>query len=134
MKKISFSIAVAVVALSFTLTTAAQNRVLGRADIPFTFAVHGQRFTAGTYELRQIGAQIVRLQDVTTGQGVTLLSSQTIGETRTTSIVFRSYGTRRFLAAVIAPSYQVSIPKSQAEKEIEASAAKVRTVALQIKH
>ena len=135
MKKISFSIVAAVVVLnSLTLTAAAQNRVLGHADIPFSFSANGQRFEAGTYELRQISTQIIRLQDVATGQGVTLLSPQTIGESSTTNLVFRSYGTRQFLAAVVAPSYQVSIPRSQVEKEVEASAAKMKTVALQVKH
>jgi hypothetical protein len=135
MKKTSFSIVAAVVVLSsLTLTAAAQNRVLAQANIPFSFAAHGQTFDAGAYELRQIGAQIVRLQDVATGQGVTLLSPQTIGKSSTTNLVFRSYGTRQFLAAVVAPSYQVSIPKSQAEKEVEASATKMKTVALQVKH
>jgi hypothetical protein len=135
MKKMSFTIAAVVIVLSsLTVTAAAQNRVLGRAYIPFSFAAHGQRFNAGTYELRQISTQIIRLQEVATGQGVTLLSPQTIGESSTTNLVFRSYGTRQFLAAVVAPSYQVSIPKSQVEKEVEASAAKMKTVALQVKH
>jgi hypothetical protein len=132
MKTIRFSIVAAIVILSsFTLSAAAQNRVLGRADIPFSFAAHDQSFGAGAYELRQIGAQIVRLQEVTTARGVTLISPQAIGEDSTTKIVFRCYGTREFLAAVVAPSYQISVAKSRAEQEAEATTAKVRTVALQ---
>ncbi len=135
MKKTSLQIAAAaVVLLSFTLTAAAQNRVLGRANVPFGFAAHGQRFDAGTYELRQIGAQIVRLQDVATGRGVTLLSNQAIGESTGTEITFRSYGARQFLAAVVAPSYQISLPKSADEQQVEASAAKTKTIALRVTH
>lgn len=135
MKKIMFSIAAVVLVLSsLTLTAAAQNRVLGRADIPFSFAAHHQTFDAGVYELRQIGAQIVRLQDVKTGRGVTLLSTQTVGASTLTNIQFRSYGDRQFLAAVVAPSYQISVPKSRPEIEFAAAHMKTTTVALQATH
>ena len=134
MKKIGSSIAVVIVIVcSFTVAAAAQNRVLGRADIPFGFSAHGQHFNTGTYELRQVGLQIVRLQEVTTGRGVTLISPQSIGESSTTNIVFRGYGSRRFLAAVIAPSYQISLPKSQAETEL-AVTANMTTEALRVQH
>ncbi len=134
MKKISLSIVIAVVLSSFSVTAAAQNRVLGRADISFSFAAHNQRFDPGAYELRQLGAQTLRLQNVATGQGVTLLSPQTIGESPATTLVFRSYGTHRFLAVVKAPSYQVSMPRSAAEKELEAQAGRMKTIALQLSH
>ncbi len=134
MKKISLAIAAVVVLSTFTLTAAAQNRVLGRANVPFSFAAHDQRFDAGTYELRQIGAQIVRLQDVASGRGVTLMSPQAIGESSVTSLTFRSYGTRAFLAAVNAQSYHIAVGKSAAEQDVEASLAKTKTIALKLQH
>ncbi len=57
MKNISVSIVAVVVLSSFPVMVAAQNRVLGQADIPFTFEAHGQTFERGSYE-RQIGTQI----------------------------------------------------------------------------
>ena len=95
MKKMSFTIATVVIVLgSLTVTAAAQNRVLGRTDIPFSFAARDQRFNAGTYELRQISTQIICLQDVATGQGVTLLSPQTIVDLplpKSNSVLYRCW-------------------------------------------
>lgn len=133
MKKTSFTIAAVVILSSFAITAAAQNRVLSRADIPFAFAAHDQRFEAGAYQLRQIGANIVRFEEVATGKGVTLLSPQPIGESDTT-IVFHRYGTRQFLAAVVAPSYQISLSKSKVEQELASSPTKTTIVALKAAH
>ncbi len=130
MKKISLTVAAALLlASSFTTPAAAQHRVLGRANIPFSFTAHGQSFDAGAYELHQLGAQIVRLQEAATGRGVTLLSSQNVSDSGTTKIVFRSFGTRQILAAVVAPSYSISVPRSPAEAQMAASGTK--TVMLQ---
>ncbi len=134
MKNISVSIVAVVVLSSFPVMVAAQNRVLGHADIPFTFEAHGQTFERGSYELRQIGTQVVRLQNVVDGKGVTLLSSQTIAESGTTTIAFYRDRDRRWLAAVIAPSFQISVARPYREKQSEASAKRTSTVALQVKH
>jgi hypothetical protein len=135
MKKIGFSIVAAVVVLSsLTLTAAAQGRILAQANIPFSFAAHGQTFDAGAYEICQMGAQVVRLQDVKTRRGVTLLSPQNVGVSTPTKIVFRRYGDRHFLAAVVTTSYQISVPKSRPELEVASARMKTTMVALQSTH
>jgi hypothetical protein len=134
MRKIGFSIAAVVVVLgSFTIAANAQYRVLGRANIPFSFEAHGQRFDSGTYELRQLGPHVVRLQDAATGiKGVTLLCTQTVVESEF-KIVFDRYGARYFFASLVAPPYQISLPKSDSESELAALGAGMGTVALLVK-
>ena len=135
MKKISLSLAVTLVLLSsFAVQAAAQNRVIGRTNIPFTFTANGQQLSAGNYELWQIGTDSVRLQNVATAKGVTLHVPQNIVDSNTIKFVFHSYGTSAFLAAVAAPSDEVSLPQSHSEKELAAAAGNMKTVALQVKH
>ena len=127
MKKIRLLIAVAMVVLP-SLTAVAQNRTLGLADIPFRFTAHGQTFEAGKYELRQIGAHAVRFQRVDTRAGVTLLSPQNIAKTAATKIVFRTDGERYDLTAIVAPSYAISLPKTESELAM----SKLTTLDLQV--
>jgi hypothetical protein len=129
MNKVTLAI-VAVLVVLTSLSAAAQNRVLSRAEIPFRFTAHGQTLEAGTYQLRQISAQIIRIQEVTTGAGLTLLSATNVGESAATQLVFRSNGKGYVLAAIRAPFYQISLPKS--EEELATSA--IRTIALQATH
>jgi len=136
MKKISFSFAVMLLGLSsLAVKAAAQNRPLAQTNIPFAFSAEGLQLSAGDYELWQIGDKFVRLQNLATKKGVTLLCHQgNIVASDAVKIVFRVYDTDHFLAGVVAPSYQISLPKSQSEKQVEASAATAKTVALKGKH
>jgi hypothetical protein len=135
MKKISFSLAVMLVLLgSLAIQAIAQNRVIGRTNIPFSFTANGQQLSAGNYELWQIGMDSVRLQNVATAKGVTLHIPQDIVDSNAMKFVFHSYGSSAFLASVAAPSDEVSLPKSQSEKELAAAGPDMKTVALQVKH
>lgn len=137
MKKISFRLAVTLVLLSsFAFQAAAQNRVIGRTNIPFAFTAEGQQLSAGNYELWQIGPDSVRLQNAATSKGVTLHIRQDIVDSNAMKFVFHSYGSSAFLAAVAAPADEVLLPKSQSEKELAAATAtaNMKTVALQVKH
>ncbi len=133
MKKIGFSIVAVMVVSSFTWSAAAQDRVLARADIPFTFEAQGQTFGSGSYELLQFGGAFVRLQKAGTHLGVSLMSPQNITQSSTTMLKFHNYGGRYFLAAVVAPSYQIYLPKSKSEKEMAAAGHIPVTITLALK-
>lgn len=115
--------------------TVKQDRVLARINIPFAFSVEGQQFRAGDYELREIGPNIVGLQNRATKKGVILPSPSpgavASGDGR---MIFHVYNTDHFLAGVAAPSYEISLPESNSEKQVEASVATMRTVAVQVRH
>ncbi|MGI9102107.1 MAG: hypothetical protein ACR2IF_06650 [Terriglobales bacterium] len=133
MKTIGFAIAVAVVLISVTLSVAAQDRMLCRGDIPFSFTANGQTFQAGEYQVRRIGESFVRIEDVRTLKGVTLLSPQNVAVSKTIKLVFHSYGSRRFLAGVVARAYEIALPQSEAEREIRTASADATLVALEVK-
>jgi hypothetical protein len=120
---------------SFAAKAASQDRVLARINIPFAFSVEGQQFRAGDYELRQIGANIVGLENCATKHGV-ILPSRTPGSVASGDgrMIFHVYNTDHFLASVAAPAYETSLPKSDSEKQVEASVAAMRTVAVQVRY
>jgi hypothetical protein len=132
MKKFSFAIACIVVVSALTLTAAAQNQ-LGKANIPFSFSVHDQTYPAGTYEVRQIGHDLLRLQDVSNGSGVTLFAGSAIRESVSLKLVFRQYGEGRFLAAVQDDKlgFAATVPASQSERQIQKMRKNAVIVALQ---
>jgi len=134
MKRTSLTLTLMLVVLSFAVQASAQNRVLGRVNVPFTFTANGQQLPAGNYELWEIGRDFVRLYNAATTQGVMLHIPQQITDSYPISFVFHLYGNSSFLVAVAAPSDEVSLPKSQSEKELAAAAANLKTVALQVKH
>lgn len=133
MKKISFAIASIVVVSALTLTAAAQTHQLGKANIPFSFSVHDQTYPAGTYEVRQIGQDLLRLQDVKSGTGVTLFGGSTIRESVSLKLVFRQYNEGRFLSAIQDNQlgYTAMVPPSQSEREIQKMRKHATIVALQ---
>jgi hypothetical protein len=122
-----FKLAVVLLVLGISAIAGAQDRVIAVAKIPFQFTAHSQVFDAGDYEVRQIGAQTVRLQDVNSRIGVTLLGSQTIGVGAPVTILFRVNTGQYFLASVSAQSFQIKIRKSRLEVE-SAATRKPRTV------
>jgi hypothetical protein len=133
MKKIRFAIACIALVGAFTLAATAQNRVLAVADVPFAFTVHDAAFPAGTYEVRQIGSQTIRLQDPRTTHGVTLMSASSIGEARSLTLRFHQYGNQYFLAKVFSPALNVYAVTSVAERELQKSRNIATVVALQAK-
>ena len=126
--KIPRTVPVLLFIMSSIAPGAAQDRVIARARIPFQFTAHSETLDAGIYEIRQIGAQTIRVQQPDSGLGVTLLSSQNITEGDPVKLVFRLTGDRYFLANVSAPSFAVSLPKSTQEKELAQARPEVRTV------
>jgi hypothetical protein len=136
MKKISFAIAVTLVVLSsFAVRAAAEDRVLARTNIPFAFSAQGQQLSAGNYELLQITDNTLVLHNRDTRKGVMLLCQQgNIVPSDKVKLVFRVHDTDHFLASVVTPSYEITLPKSKSERQIEDSATTTDTVAVQAKH
>ena len=133
MKKNSLSLAVALILLSnLSILAVAQNRVLGQANIPFSFVASGEQLSAGNYELWQIGIESVRLQNVATSKGVTLHLPANIADSRAMEFIFHSNGSSAFLAAVATPSDEISLPPSKREKELASAGSEMKTVALQV--
>ena len=133
MKKISFAIACTVVLSMLTINAAAQTHQLGKATIPFSFSVHDQTYPAGTYEVRQIGNDLLRLQEVKSGNGVTLFGGSAIRQSVNLKVMFRQYGEGRFLSAIQDDTlgYSAIVPKSQSEREAQRMRPHATTVALQ---
>jgi hypothetical protein len=135
MKKISFGIAITIVVLSsFAVKAAAQNVLVGRTNIPFAFSAEGQQLSAGNYELLRISDNKLVLRNLATAKAVMLYSPQVIVASDTVKLIFRKYDADHFLAGVVAPSYEVSLPKSESEKQVEAKAETTKTIAVQAKH
>ena len=131
---VAFILAIVLTLASFAATAGSQDRVLARINIPFAFSVEGQQFRAGDYELRQIGANIVGLENRATKHGVILPSRTSGSASGDGRMIFHVYNTDHFLASVAAPAYEISLPKSDSEKQVEASVATMRTVAVQVRH
>jgi hypothetical protein len=133
MKKISFAIACTVVLSMMTINAAAQTHQLGKANIPFSFSVHDQTYPAGTYEVRQISNDLLRLQEVKSGRGVTLFGGSPIRESVNLKLMFRQYAEGRFLSAIQDDKlgYSAIVPKSQSEREIQKKRTDATIVALQ---
>ena len=121
MKKVmSMSVMAVLVVGVFATTAAAQVRVAAKANIPFSFTVNERTFDAGTYVVRQIGANIMRVEDTTTHVGVTLLATPAVAGSGNGKLMFRRYGSQNFLSAVVAPegSYGIELSTSAAEREV----------------
>ena len=130
MKRFSMIFASLVLSLSiFSVSAAAQHRVLGKVEVPFNFTANDQIFAAGNYNLVQIGGQTIRLEERKTGKGITLLSPQNISETPVNTLLFHRYGNRYVLAKVVAPTYDIPLFKSNAEREL-ATGMKFESVTL----
>lgn len=119
MKRFTMIFASLIFSLSIlTVSAAAQHRVLGKLEIPFNFTANDQVFPSGNYDLVQIGGQTIRLEERKTGKGITLLSPQNISETPVNTLLFHRYGSRYVLAKVVAPTYDIPLYKSNAEREL----------------
>src|SRR5258706_5337632 len=121
MKKISFAIACTVVLSVMTINAAAQTHQLGKANIPFSFSVHDRTYPAGTYEVRQLSNDLLRLQEVKSGKGVTLFGGSAIRESVNLKLMFRQYGEGRVLSAIRDDTlgYSAIVPKSQSERDLQ---------------
>ena len=133
MKKISFAIACTVVLSLMTINAAAQTHDLGKANIPFGFSVHDQTYPAGTYEVSRISNDLLRLQDVKSGRGVTLFGRSAIRQSVNLKLMFRQYREDRFLSAIQDDTlgYSAIVPQSQSEREIQKQRKDAAIVALQ---
>jgi len=129
MKKL-LVIAAAVVMFAAT-TAAAQNRVLGKADVPFTFAAHQQQFGPGQYVVRQLGHDIIRIEDAATGRGVTLVGA-IAGDSTAAKLTFHRYGQENFLTAIASPVASAELPKSNEEKKAASRNREMAKIALTI--
>jgi hypothetical protein len=123
--------AVALFATLSTTTAAAQNRVLGKADVPFSFAAHQMQLEPGTYVVRQIGRDILRLESASGGQGITLIGSA-MPASANAKLVFHRYGTQAFLVAVEGPVAGAELPKTTEEKKAASRTRELTRVALAI--
>jgi hypothetical protein len=119
MKKLSISIVMVLVVSLLSVTAAAQNKMPAKANIPFSFTVHNQTLQAGTYMVRPISANVIRIEEAGTQRGVTLLAHPSVEGQGAGKLVFHRYGSRAFLRAVVAPAgaYGVELPQSSAEAE-----------------
>jgi hypothetical protein len=132
-KKISFAIACIVVLSALSIGAAAQNLTLAKANVPFAFSVHDTTYPAGTYQVRQIGQDLLRLENVTDGRGVTLFAPSTIRESAGMTLVFRQYEQGRFLSSIEDRKlgYVTSVPMSGGEREMQKMQKHATIVALQ---
>ncbi len=115
MKKISFAVAAFALVSLMATSAAAQNMVIGKADVPFSFTAHNRTLPAAQYVARQLGAQVLRLEDVTTHEGVTLVGAFD-APSKVSKLIFHKYGEQTFLASVESVIGSVTVPKSAEEK------------------
>ena len=132
MKKIS--LAIVVMATLVTTSALAQNRVTVRANVPFSFQAHDKTFAAGTYEVRQIGASLLRVQNKETGEGVTIITAPATEGAADGRLVFRQYGAQRFLSAIVAPAggYGAELSTTSLERELAKNNGKAQIVAINL--
>ena len=130
MKKISFAV-IAILTL-FASSVLAQDRVIARATVPFSFSVHDKTFAAGTYDVRQLGAGVLRMENKKTWEGVTIIAAPAVSGEASAKLVFRQYGAQRFLSAIVAPAgaYGAELSTSNMEREVARSRGKAQIVAI----
>jgi hypothetical protein len=131
MKKTSFAIVLAVL-FTLTLTATAQTYSLAKAKIAFGFSVHEQTFAAGTYEVRQLGGGVLRLENVSDHTGVSILVGSAIRQSAGMNLVFHQYGNDYFLREISDPvlGFSAEIERSNAERSAKARQPKETVVAV----
>ena len=117
----------AIVALIIMLTASAayaQTNQIIKANIPFSFETQNKTLPAGEYILRRSGDK--NTEWVIAGKSVkdpsvSLITKSSAGVSRTskTKLTFRRYGSRHFLVEFTTSAYQITLPKSKAERSLQ---------------
>src|SRR5205085_7573147 len=122
----------AALAIVFAATTAAaQSRTLGKADVPFGFTAHNQQLGAGSYTVRQIGRDVLRLEDAQ-GKGITLIGVAAPASADA-ALTFHRYGSTYFLAAVNSPVAGAELPRTTEEKRAASRSREMTKIALALR-
>jgi len=130
MKKTSFAIACIVILSALSIGAAAQNPTLAKATVPFAFSVHDTTYPAGTYQVRHLSNDLLRLENVTSGQGVTIFAPSAIRESVGMTLVFHQYEQGRFLASLEDRKlgYAANVGTSASERDIQKMRGKHATI------
>ncbi|HEU5452814.1 MAG TPA: hypothetical protein VFU76_12550 [Terriglobales bacterium] len=113
MNRFSRSLTLAL-AIAASLTAAAQSRVVLKANVPFAFSAHERTFAPGAYSVREIGANLLRLENGK-GEGVTVL---VVGQSPSDQpkLVFHRYAEKIFLAEIDGPLSGGIVDRSAGER------------------
>ena len=114
-----FAIALGITALfGAAVVNAAQ---LGKAVVPFTFEVAGQKLAAGPYSAASASGGLVTIRNTATGQSVYIMprpGDSTISDE--SKLTFTSYGSKCFLSQMQFGQTRTTynVPRSHHEKEL----------------
>ena len=103
-------------------TLCAQNSLSVTADIPFAFYVGDRQMPAGEYQTVQLGQVLVMVQHADGKEAAfrSMIPASAKDRPTTSSLVFRNYGDRYFLAKIWRAGSQRGAEFSKSKKEREA--------------
>ena len=137
MKKQIFAIIVALgisVVINASQTYGQLTQVI-KVDVPFTFSANNKTFPAGTYLINPAADSraLWKIQSASQKRGVFLLARNLseVAQAGNTRLTFRRYGNRYFLISFKTPSYQIELPQSGSEKDLQRSEVKLAKLDLE---
>jgi hypothetical protein len=113
------------VALTTVAPAFAQDKV--QANIPFTFNMGSKSFPAGDYNLQWLGTNSLVITNAATSQSARALTMTAPPKQLPAEalLVFRQYGSTRFLCEIQTTDSQRTISVSKAEREFAAKTAEI---------
>lgn len=115
---------IALIVVTITATAAfAQSHQIVKAEIPFSFSVRGENYSAGEYTIKRTGdaMHIWAISGSNNNISSKVLLSNTINASgkEQLKITFRRYNDQYFLVAFTTASYRVNLPKSKSERQLQ---------------
>jgi hypothetical protein len=118
------------VVLSLLLTVAgAHAQSAARAKVPFAFKVGTTQMPAGTYNIQNVGANIVTVRNVQTGTSVLAMGRRESPSKKMDKLIFHHYGSQYFLTEILGSegSQAMVFPATKREKELQVAHAPTNT-------
>ena len=112
--------------LSLLLTVAgAHAQSAARAKVPFAFKVGTTQMPAGTYNIQNVGANIVTVRNVQTGTSALAVGRRESPSKKTDKLIFHRYGSQYFLTAILGStgSQGMVFPATMQEKALQVAQA-----------
>ena len=116
--------------LSLLLTvTGAHAQSAARAKVPFAFKVGTTQMPAGTYNIQNVGANIVTVRNVQTGTSVLAMGRRESPSKKMDKLIFHHYGSQYFLTEILGSegSQAMVFPATKREKELQVAHAPTNT-------
>jgi hypothetical protein len=108
-------------AIAITVPNALAQYTTFQAEIPFTFHAGDRSLPAGSYQIRVVAPNVVRVTNLATNDIVTVMTSSVINrkDEGLSRILFNRYGAEYFLSEMYWRGYEAGLAPIKSKLEIE---------------